>query len=272
MIHVFTANVHYKECQIQPTTSQGCCQTFKDYLVFYQTSLVQLAYEGTGVTLNSAFSQIRLACVSLLPVLRGELFGNWNPEIFLQCDMILLSWSTGLWDIQHLENRLLCFSIKVHEDNRLVSLLREAPLEVMREGYLPNYGYYYTGAYTTLLFVKKKKKSSGDQFFIAIYWSLLSRCGMRDMDYAFHYFQPADWTSTGITLCDCAPFYPNFDHYWSNTWNFDNKLCRDFCAWMLFLFGCGGAPKRTLYWHRASSMEHLKCSRGCADMLPGVCW
>ena len=158
MIHVFTANVHYKECQIQPTTSQGCCQTFKDYLVFYQTSLVQLAYEGTGVTLNSAFSQIRLACVSLLPVLRGELFGNWNPEIFLQCDMILLSWSTGLWDIQHLENRLLCFSIKVHEDNRLVSLLREAPLEVMREGYLPNYGYYYTGAYTTLLFVKKKKK------------------------------------------------------------------------------------------------------------------
>ena len=90
MIHVFTANAHYKECQIQPTTGQGCCQTSKDYPVFYQTSLVLLAYEETGVTLNSAFSQIRLAWVSLLPVLRGEIFRNWNPEVFLQCDMILL--------------------------------------------------------------------------------------------------------------------------------------------------------------------------------------
>ena len=252
-----------------------CAVTDKDCQglpCFYQTSSVPTCVrQETGVTLTFCLFLNTPDMVFCLPVLRRKLFGNWNPEVFLQCDMILLSRSTGLWDIQHLENRLLCFSIKVHEDNRLVSLLREAPLEVMREGYLPNYGYYYTGAYTTLLFVKKKK-SSGDQFFIAIYWGLLSRCGMRDMDYAFHYFQPADWTSTGITLCDCAPFYPNFDHYWSNTWNFDNKLCRDFCAWMLFLFRCGGAPMRTLYWHRASSMEHLKCSRGCADMLPGVCW
>ena len=92
MIHAFTANVHYKECQIQPTTGQGCCQTFKDYPVFYQTSLVLLAYEETGVTLNSAFSQIRLAWVSLLPVLRGEIFRNWNPgfSCSVTCMILLL--------------------------------------------------------------------------------------------------------------------------------------------------------------------------------------
>lgn len=150
-----------------------CCQTVKDHLVSIRPPWSLLAYD-------------RKPGLDILPFLKyawhGSLFASSARETFwaLKSGSFpavwhdYASWFTRLWDIQHLENRLLCFR---HQSPRgqpscvsLDSLLREAPFEGMREGYLHNHGYYHTGVYT-MFFVKK---SSGNQPFIAIdYWSLL---------------------------------------------------------------------------------------------------
>lgn len=125
MIHMFAANVHYKECQIQLTTGQVCCQTVKDYSVFYQTCLVPTYVRQE--TENRGY-------LDILPFLKyawhgslfaspaRETFGNWNPEVFLQCDMVLLLDSRDCETYSILRIGYCVSGIKVHEDNRLVSL------------------------------------------------------------------------------------------------------------------------------------------------------
>lgn len=61
-----------------------------------------------GLPWHSAFSQIRLTWFSLCQSCEGNL---WELESgsFPAVWHGFASWFTGLWDIQHLENRLLCF-------------------------------------------------------------------------------------------------------------------------------------------------------------------
>lgn len=124
-----------------------CAVTDKDCQglpCFYQTSSVPTCVrQETGVTLTFCLFLNTPDMVFCLPVLRRKLFGNWNPEVFLQCDMALLLDSRICETYSILRIGCCVSDIKVHEENRLVSLdslLREAPLERMREGYLHNHG------------------------------------------------------------------------------------------------------------------------------------